>query len=38
VALTSAYLASPFAMVIPLARSRARRIEREIAGLDTQIR
>jgi len=38
VALTSAYLASPFAVVIPLAQSRARRIEREIAGLDTQIR
>jgi len=38
VALTSAYLASPFAAVIPLARRRARQIEQEIAELETQMR
>ncbi len=38
VALTSTYLALPFAVVIPLARRRARRIEGEIAELDAQMR
>ncbi len=38
VALSSAYLASPFAVVIPLTRRRARRIEREIAELDAEMR
>jgi hypothetical protein len=37
VALTSAFLAWPSAVVIPLARRRARRIEREIAELDAQL-
>ncbi len=38
VALTSAYLVSPFAVVVPLARRRARQIEQEIADLETQMR
>ena len=38
VALASPFLASPFAVVIPLARRRARRIDREIAELDAQMR
>ena len=38
VLLVSAYLAIPFAMVIPLARRKALRMEREIAELDAQMR
>jgi RNA polymerase sigma factor (sigma-70 family) len=37
VVLTSAYMALPFAVAVPLARRKARRLDRELAELDSEL-